>query len=181
MKPLYASIILLVLFTGCNGTDDITINVKQIIPLTPTTFIEVSMPLNTNQSFESFHDKLLGIENKIEENKTFAIPIQIENKNETYYNTKLRLSYNPEYVTVIYPYWNNKQPMKMIDANTFYFDDELTPFSTSKILLVGRTRVLEDIDYVEDMGVRFEVTILGNGGSEIKTITDKLRIINADS
>lgn len=123
--------------------EQVEIEVKQIIPLPTGTFISISVPLNINRTFfDSLKPKIM--DNKVAENEEFAIPIQIKNKiNQTFYDTKIKISYNKERIYYMHPFKDNKEPLINASEDISYFQEDFYPSDISTILLVGKAKPIE--------------------------------------
>jgi len=155
----------------------VTVEIKQIIPLgTPGTYVEISAPLDINLSNYELRPKIL--ENEVENDLNFAIPIQIKNKNEGFYNTRIKIIYNTKYIEILYPYKDDGTPSEKITNDTYSFDKEFTPSSTNIIYLVGKSKNLENEELIEYVGIRYKIKILTEDGKIIKEIEDYIKIKN---
>lgn len=175
----YASIALVfmgLLLLGCDQPENVKIQIKQIIPLPTGTIIEISAPLDINQSsFDSIIPRT-G-ENQIFENTSFVIPIEIENvAAHDYKNTKIILSYGAaEYIRTLYPFSTSKEPLQLIGNDTYVFDNDLKASQKTILLLAGNVGLLPP--NMKDGGIEINISIVDDNNTIITSKADLIRIV----
>jgi hypothetical protein len=121
--------------SGCSGTETgVKVTLKQVIPITPTTTIEISKSIENittiiNAPFQSY----------VPENTQFAIPFKVENKdNSDYKNVVIKLSIESPILETAYPYSYSGQPLNQVQTGFYSIGTDLLAKQTNDFLLIGK-------------------------------------------
>lgn len=173
MKLLFAMLMIVALvLIGCVNTDQAKIMVKQIIPIGPGTFIEATVPLNTNLSSYTLNDKSGA--NTITENSEFALPAVIHSpSNKGISNASLRLSYSSDYFDYLYIYFSDGKPLARITNDTYYLNDQFNPSTDTTVFLIGHAKEIPGLRYA---GAVYSIELLGTSSEVITSVNDTIQI-----
>lgn len=172
---MYLLLVLILILVGCSifNQDDVEIKVKQVVKLPTGTIIEASAPLNMTKVIDALMPRV-G-DNKVEENSSFVIPIEIKNVGDKdFVNTKLMFSYEGEFINGLYLYSWSKSPLQKVDEKIYEFDKDLKATQATKVIVAGSVNKLPD--GLADGRVSFSLSILDNGNNVIATTKDSIVI-----
>jgi hypothetical protein len=128
-------LIAMVGLSGCSGTETgVKVTLKQVIPITPTTTIEISKSIENISTIVETPSQ-----NYVLENTQFAIPFQIENKdNSDYSNVAIRLKIESNLLEIAYPYSYSGQPLSQLQNGFYSVGTNLLARQTNQFLLIGK-------------------------------------------
>jgi hypothetical protein len=128
------------LVTGCVQEDEtVEIKIKQVIPLSPTTTIEITKDLNFDQIDAGKPQDYVTVNSK------FRIPIEIENKNNTDYdNVYIKVDQGSDLLNNFLLYSYSGKPLEQIEDNTFKFDNKLLAKQKNELTFVGQVGKLQN-------------------------------------
>lgn len=151
--------------------DQVKIIIKQIIPLPTGTIIEVSAPLEFNQSFLP---NISNIENKIYESQPFRVEVEIKNEGGTRYeNTTIMITYGPNTFEKLIPYDKNGMPLEQIGGR-YAFDNDFLSGQTAVLYLAGQSKPLTE--GYGNSNLQFSVIIYRSDGTPIQTQPGEIKI-----
>jgi hypothetical protein len=170
---------LLIIFAGCiESQKDIDVQVKQVVPLTPGCYVEISKDINmSNIKFESPQDY-------IPTNSYFQVPIEISNNiDEDFENIQIVLESDSPIIYNLYLYSYSGHAFEKIGENTFKFDNKLLARQTNEIMIMGQSGFLEQ--NLIDGSTRFSLRVYGENEkkqySEIYSSAKVLKISEQSS
>ncbi|MCK5590742.1 MAG: hypothetical protein KAI72_02180 [Candidatus Pacebacteria bacterium] len=127
----------ILLVSGCTEQEGVEVTLKQVIPITPTTSIEITKNLDFNEIDE---DKP---QNYIIEKSKFRIPVEIKNNNKVDYDdVYIRINKTSDIITKLLLYSYSGEPFKMSQEEYFKFNNKLIAKQTNELTLVGEVRNL---------------------------------------
>lgn len=123
----------MVFLSGCfNESTGVDIKLKQVIPLTPTTSIEITKNLNfSNIDAGSPQDYIIA-------NSKFRIPIDIKNNNRVDYDqVYIRVIKDSPIISNLLLYSYSGKPFETPQEGFFKFDNKLIARQSNELTLVG--------------------------------------------
>lgn len=181
MKKIFATVLLLfcAFSSGCiQENTNVDVTVKQVIPLTPGAYVEISKDLNMSElSFESPQDY-------IPTNSTFQIPIVISNnKQNDFENVQVELDSSSPIIDNLYLYSYSGHAFEKIGDNVFKFDNKLLAKQNNEIMIMGKCGPLQQ-NLIEG-AISFTLHVYGENGdgqlNQISSTTKTLKIRSANS
>lgn len=125
--------------SGCIN-EDVEIKITQVIPITPTTKIEISKPI----SIGDIKDVLAtGNRNYILSNNKFQVSIELNNnKDEDFNNVRIRINTDSDLVETLYPYSPSGLPLKELEKGYYDFGSRLLAHQKNELFLFGKIKEL---------------------------------------
>lgn len=123
---------IVLLLTGCPEPSGVDIKLKQVIPITPTTSIEITKQLDFSQI------DIGGPKDYILANSKFRIPIEIKNYNKIdYENVYIKVIKDSSIISNLLLYSYSGKPFENPKEGYFKFDNKLISMQTNELALLG--------------------------------------------
>ncbi len=123
--------ILLILVSGC-ASSDVEIKFKQVIPISPYTFVEISKSINFNNVTPNLQS------NYVLEKSQFYLPVDISNiKSNDYEKVLFGVTVDSGLIKKTHLYLPSGTPLRQPQQGFFEFDNKLLSGQTNEFRLVG--------------------------------------------
>lgn len=180
MKKIFSLLLFIVIVSsGCiQEANNVNIEVKQVIPLTPGAYIEISKELNMSElKFES-------PQKYISTDSYFKIPIVItNNKDIDFDSVYLQITCTSPIIQDLYPYSYSGKPFENVDENFYKFDTRFLARQENDILIFGKSNNLEQ--NLNEGSTDFTIVAYGESSEgqliQIASINSELIIQKIDS